>query len=111
MLGDNGLIENAREAKRQTESKSAQELNDIEKLEADAAKQSGAFNNEKGVNEPNLKTGMTPIYFELGSDDIYKEKVTTQDADNWYNYKEKSGQMHKQKMVACGCGYQGLHIK
>lgn len=89
MLGDNGLIENAREAKRQTESKSAQELNDIEKLEADAAKQSGAFNNEKGVNEPNLKTGMTPIYFELGSDDIYKEKVTTQDADNWYNYKEK----------------------
>ena len=89
MLGDNGLIENAREAKRQTESKSAQELNDIEKLEADVAKQSGAFNNEKGVNEPNLKTGMTPIYFELGSDDIYKEKVTTQDADNWYNYKEK----------------------
>lgn len=89
VLGDNGLIENAREAKRQTESKSAQELNDIEKLEADVAKQSGAFNNEKGVNEPNLKTGMTPIYFELGSDDIYKEKVTTQDADNWYNYKEK----------------------
>ena len=89
VLGDNGLIENAREAKRQTESKSAQELNDIEKLEADIAKQSGAFNNEKGVNEPNLKTGMTPIYFELGSDDIYKEKVTTQDADNWYNYKEK----------------------
>ena len=39
MLGDNGLIENAREAKRQTESKSAQELNDIEKLEADVAKQ------------------------------------------------------------------------
>ena len=89
VLGDNGLIENAREAKRQTESKSAQELNDIEKLEADIAKQSGAFNNEKGVNEPNLKTGMTPIYFELGSDDIYEEKVTTQDADNWYNYKEK----------------------
>ena len=89
MLGDNGLIENARETKRQTESKSAQELNDIEKLEADVAKQSGAFNNEKGVNEPNLKTGMTPIYFELGSDDIYKEKVTTQDADNLYNYKEK----------------------
>ena len=89
VLGDNGLIENAREAKRQTESKSAQELNDIEKLEADVAKQSGAFNNEKGVNEPNLKTGMTPIYFELGSDDIYEEKVTTQDADNWYNYKEK----------------------
>mgnify|MGYP004577246779 CR=1 FL=1 len=89
VLGDNGLIENAREAKRQTESKSAQELNDIEKLEADIAKQSGAFNNEKGVNEPNLKNGMTPIYFELGSDDIYEEKVTTQDADNWYNYKEK----------------------
>lgn len=89
VLGDNGLIENAREAKRQTESKSAQELNDIEKLEANVAKQSGAFNNEKGVNEPNLKTGMTPIYFELGSDDVYKEKVTTQDADNWYNYKEK----------------------
>ncbi len=89
ILGDNGIIENAKNAANTTKRKSEQELSEIEQSEAQIAQISSYYNKNKSVNKPNLKNGMTPIYFELGSDEIYEVKTTTQDDDNWYNYNDK----------------------
>ena len=87
VLGENGLIKRAQEAANSTRNATSSEYAFIDELEAQISEISSEFN---GVNKPNLKTGMTPIYFELNvSGTMYETKTTSADSSNWYNYDEK----------------------
>ena len=87
VLGENGLIKRAQESANATRNATSSEYALIDELEAQISEISSEFN---GVNKPNLKTGMTPIYFELNAaGTMYETKTITSDASNWYNYDEK----------------------
>ena len=88
VIGQNGLINRAREAAQKTKEKTSQELDEIEKAEAELAVISSDYDNK--VNRPNLKTGMTPIYFEANNETgVYDTKTINSSDSNWYNYEEK----------------------
>ena len=87
VLGENGLIKRAQESANATRNAMSGEYALIDELEAQISEISSEFDK---VNKPNLKTGMTPIYFELNAEGtMYETKTTTADSSNWYNYDEK----------------------
>ena len=61
---------------------------EIEKADRNAE---GTFNEEQKVNAPVLKTGMTPVKFEINENDNSKMKTvkTTVEDQEWYNYQNK----------------------
>ena len=61
---------------------------EIEKADRNAE---GTFNEEQKVNAPVLKTGMTPVKFEINENDNSKMKTvkTTVEDPEWYNYQNK----------------------
>ncbi len=91
LVGENGIITKAQEAKKDTEQAQQDELQDLSSLETAIEEALGnVYNEEKGVNAPRLAQGMTPIKF---TDPSNTEKgtvveTTSEDAD-WYNYDEK----------------------
>ena len=89
VLGENGLISNAKEAAKATKDATESEYSTIEEFEAQISSQvSSEYDN--GVNKPSLKTGMTPIYFEENSTTkMYDAKTTTVGDSKWYNYDAK----------------------
>ena len=88
VLGENGLISNAKEAAKATKDATEGEYRTIEEFEAQISQLSSEYDN--GVNRPSLKTGMTPIYFEENSTTkMYDAKTTTVEDSKWYDYDAK----------------------
>ena len=91
LTGENGILTRANDAKRETEEAAAQEESDLARLE-DMITQStgGSYLKSKGVNAPDLLTGMTKIMFKLPDDsnkgEVIKEGEEGFDENNWYDY-------------------------
>ena len=85
VLGDNGLISQAKQSANATKEAVANDYNMLEKLESQIADFSSEYNK---VNKPKLKTGMTPVYF-VENGDIYETKTTNESDSNWYDYEAK----------------------
>ena len=88
VLGQNGLITQAKEAKRKTGETTNQELSEIEFAQAQIEIESQT-DYKNNVNRPNLKVGMTPIYFVQNGNN-YEVKTTNNSDSNWYDYDEKN---------------------
>ena len=89
VVGDNGIITQARKAREETNSKVQEELANMSDLEVQLAITTDEY--KDGVNVPNLKTGMTPINFKVGASGVYEAATATADNkdNNWYNYANK----------------------
>ena len=85
VLGENGLISNAKEAANATKEAVENDYNMLEKLESQIADFSSEYNK---VNKPKLKTGMTPVYF-VENGNVYETKTTNESDSNWYDYEAK----------------------
>ncbi len=91
LVGENGIITKAQEAKEDTEQAQQEELQGLSGLETAIEEALGnVYNEEKGVNKPKLAQGMTPIKF---TDPTESEKgtvvTTTSDDAGWYDYESK----------------------
>ena len=91
LVGDNGIITQARRAKRETDQVQRDELSGLSGLETAIEEALGnVYNEEKGVNVPKLASGMTPIKFTDPSSTTKGTVVETNSEDTqWYNYDEK----------------------
>ena len=93
LTGENGIITKAQEAKRRTEEAAANEQADLDRIEDYITENTnGNYVKTKGVNSPQLVSGMTKVMFELPDEDqgtIIKEGESGFDNDNWYDYKEQ----------------------
>ena len=91
LVGDNGIITKAQQAKEDTEQAQKDELQGLSSLETAIEEALGnVYNEEKGVNKPKLASGMTPIKFTDPTDSEKGTVVeTTSDDAEWYNYDEK----------------------
>ena len=91
LVGENGIITQARLAKEKTEQAQRDEEAGLSSLETAIQEALGnVYNEEKGVNAPKLTSGMTPIKFTDPTDSEKGTVVeTTSEDTNWYNYEEK----------------------
>ena len=88
LVGDNGIITKAQEAKKDTEQAQQDELQGLSNLETAIEEALGnVYDKEKEVNKPKLAQGMTPIKFTTPTDTEKGAVVetTSNDAD-WYEY-------------------------
>ena len=89
VVGQNGIIGRAKEAQQKQDAASRQEQSDLESLSNQMEQALGkTFNEEKGVNEPNIVTGMEKIMFAANGDTI-RSTDSSFDNTNWYNYADK----------------------
>ena len=94
LTGQNGILTQAQRAKNATENASANEQSMLDSYEDYMnGITGGQWQEEKGVNSPQLMQGMTEVSFKLPDDTNKGEIIKRGDADfdenNWYNY-EKS---------------------
>ena len=91
LVGENGIITKAQEAKKDTEQAQQEELQSLSSLETAIEEALGnVYNEEKGVNKPKLAQGMTPIKFTEPTDSAKGTVVETNSDDaEWYNYEQK----------------------
>ena len=99
LTGENGIITRANEAKEKVKKSQAEELTSLSKLEEEMLKQQDdGFDTTKGVNRPELLTGMTRIMYEEPTSDKDGNNLTngktikdgeTGWSDNWYDYQNK----------------------
>ena len=93
LTGENGILTKAQEAKRRTEEAAANEQADLDRIEDYITENTnGNYVKTKGVNSPQLVSGMTKVMFELPDEDqgtIIKEGESGFDNNNWYDYKEQ----------------------
>ena len=91
LTGDNGILTQAKKAKEETE-KAAKEENAILNNIEDYMTTGGKYDSEKGVNEPQIVSGMKKISFTLpegtNKGTVIKEGEQGFDDKNWYNYQE-----------------------
>lgn len=83
VLGPNGIIIRAKEAKSNYESAKNKESNDLEKLEETIT----GFNKEKKVNNPIVYEGMIPVKWDTNKSNWV---VTTEEDNQWYEYGNQS---------------------
>ncbi len=90
LVGENGIISMAQKAKKETEQAQQEELAELSSLESELEQAINGYNKEKGVNEPKLASGMSPIKFTEPSDSAKGTIVETNKEDEqWYHYEEK----------------------
>ena len=91
LVGENGIITQARLAKEKTEETQKEEMQELAALETELQEALGnVYNEQKGVNAPRLTAGMTPIKFTDPTDSAKGTVVLTNSKDaEWYNYDEK----------------------
>ena len=91
LTGENGILTQANKAKKATEEAAKEENSKLSSIEDYMVSEAG-YNQDKGVDEPRILNGMTPVMFKLpsGSDkgQAIKQGETGFDESNWYNYKE-----------------------
>ena len=91
LMGDNGIITKAREAKQKTEDAQKEEeaiLSDIEDYMNGITVSEEGFNEDVGVNEPKLKSGMIPVYYDESAK-VWKKADETNTGKQWYDYDAK----------------------
>ena len=91
LMGDNGIITKAREAKQKTEDAQKEEeaiLSDIEDYMNGITVSEEGFNEDAGVNEPKLKSGMIPVYYDESAK-VWKKADETNTGKQWYDYDAK----------------------
>ncbi len=88
LTGENGIITQAQNAKNKTEEAQANEEALLEELENEIT--GNSYLTSKGVNAPDLLTGMTRVSFVLpeGSTkgEVVKDGEAGFDSSNWYDY-------------------------
>ena len=93
LTGENGILTKAQEAKRRTEEAAANEQAELDRIEDYITENTnGNYVKTKGVNSPQLVSGMTKVMFKLPDDSqgtIIKEGESGFDNNNWYDYKEQ----------------------
>ena len=94
LTGENGIITKAQEAKRRTEEAAANEQADLDRIEDYITENTnGNYVKTKGVNSPQLVSGMTKVMFNLPEGEnqgtVIKEGESGFDNNNWYDYKEQ----------------------
>ena len=94
LTGENGILTKAKEAKRKTEEAAADEQADLDRIEDYITeKTNGNYVKEKGVNSPQLTSGMQKVMFNLPEGEnqgtVIKEGEAGFDSNNWYDYKDK----------------------
>ena len=89
LTGENGILTQAQRAKEATEIAAAEEAAQLEQLENEMT--GNSYLTSKGVNSPDLLSGMTKVSFILpeGSTkgEVVKEGDANFDENNWYDYK------------------------
>ena len=84
VIGNNGIMQKAKEAKESMEQAAKEEQEGLSALEE-------KLNNLNTANAPVLLTGMTPIKFTMPTEDKMGETVeTTADDADWYSYGVKA---------------------
>ena len=84
VIGNNGIMQKAKEAKENMEQAAKEEQEGLSALEE-------KLNNLNTANAPVLLTGMTPIKFTMPTEDKMGETVeTTADDADWYSYGVKA---------------------
>lgn len=85
VIGNNGLIKKAQEAKDRTEKGAAEEQSQISQLVGQVENiTSDGFDKSKKVNRPQLTTGMTRVMYNNGKTIL--DGQTGWNENNWYNY-------------------------
>ena len=89
LTGDNGIITQAQRAKEETEKSAEEEASQLEQIKNELTGES--YLKSKGVNVPDLLTGMTKVSFILPEGTTKGEVVKSGDSrfdeNNWYDYK------------------------
>ncbi len=91
LMGDNGIIAKAKEAKEKTETAQQQEQTSLESVLGKIEEAMGTqYDKDKKINKPQIVTGMTPIKFTEPTDTEKGTTSETNSSDNdWYNYEAK----------------------
>ena len=89
LTGENGILTQANKAKKATEEAAKEENSKLSSIENYMVSEAG-YNQEKGVDEPRILNGMTPVMFNLPTDTEkgYPIKQGEQgfQENNWYDY-------------------------
>ena len=89
LTGENGILTQASKAKKATEEAAKEENSRLNSIEDYMVSEAG-YNQDKGVDEPRILNGMTPVMFKLPTDTEkgYPIKQGEQDfqENNWYDY-------------------------
>ena len=93
LTGENGILSRAQEAKNRAENSQAEELSAMSQLENEMLnQQDDGFDKTKGVNRPQLATGMTRIMFNDPTDSksgtVIKDGENGWSQNDWYDYTE-----------------------
>ncbi len=91
LTGDNGILTKAQEAKTKTEEAQKQEeaqLKDLEDYINGIVVSEDGFDKENGVNKPNLKSGMIPVYYDE-TNKVWKKADENNKDKQWYDYDNK----------------------
>lgn len=91
LTGDNGILTKAQEAKTKTEEAQKQEeaqLKDLEDYINGVVVSEEGYDEKTGVNKPNLKSGMIPVYYDENTKTWKKADENNQDKQ-WYDYDNK----------------------
>ena len=91
LTGDNGILTKAQEAKTKTEEAQKQEeaqLKDLEDYINGVVVSEEGYDEKTGVNKPNLKSGMIPVYYDENTKTWKKADENNQDKQ-WYDYENK----------------------
>lgn len=87
VLGDNGIIGKAKEARDKYAQAVENEKKELLKAE-DAIKGVEGFEYEYGVNKPKLKAGMIPVYYDT-TNKVWKKADESNKNKQWYDYDNK----------------------
>ena len=89
LIGENGIVTQANKAKKATEEATKEENSKLSSIEDYMVSEAG-YNQEKGVDEPRILNGMTPVMFNLPTDTEkgYPIKLGEQGFQEniWYDY-------------------------
>ena len=89
LTGENGILTQANKAKRATEEAAKEENTKLSSIEDYMVSEAG-YNQEKGVDEPRILNGMTPVMFNLPTDTekgyLIKQGEQGFQENHWYDY-------------------------
>ena len=93
LLGPNGIITRAKEAKTNWETEAQKEQTDLANLYEEMGEAYGGtetgWNETAGVNEPKLAEGMIPVYYDETAGKWKKADASNNGANKWYDYNTK----------------------
>ena len=95
LTGENGILKRAAQAKTRTQDSQSEELSAMSQLENEMLnQQDDGFDKTKGVNRPQLATGMTRIMFNDPTDSksgtVIKDGENGWSQNDWYDYTEST---------------------